>query len=300
MGINPSSKRLWVFIVMLLGLLGGVTFWTFEKKANLEDIEVEKSSLVQDLKALRSQLQEQIGANDTLNGFFSLEIQRLEKVIDSVSLANITSAKELGRLEVLVRSLEGKITRRSAQVDSLDAANATLKLENSTLKLESEAALSEVSESLKSEKQRNSVLTQLNDRLSRDRAIASRLQLSHLEANAYRVTRIGMEKATAKAKEADRIKVCQTIAKNNIASKGKHMFYLKVFNSDNSLLGSSGKAKIAGKLVEYTLEQEMDFNGESTGCCFTYDLTSPLTEGSYLVEVYSIHEKIGEGRIYLD
>ena len=293
MGINPSSKRLWVFIVMLLGLLGGVTFWTFEKKANLEDIEVEKSSLVQDLKALRSQLQEQIGANDTLNDFFSLEIQRLEKVIDSVNLANITSAIELGRLEDLVRSLEGKITRRSAQDDSLDAANATLKLE-------SEAALSEVSESLKSEKQRNSVLTQLNDRLSRDRAIASRLQLSHLEALAYRVTRIGMEKATAKAKEADRIKVCQTIAKNNVASKGKHMFYLKVFNSDNSLLGSSGKAKISGKLEEYTLKQEVDFNGESTGCCFTYDLTSPLTEGSYLVEVYSIHEKIGEGRIYLD
>ena len=288
MGKNSSSKRLWVLIVLLLGLLGGLGYFAWGEKENIDDLEEEKAILIVQLEEYKRDLHAQTTANDSLNGFIAQETLRLNEIIERVEGINAASASEMRGLRNEVFSLRSKVARWTEQIDSVNTAYQALMAENSELEA-----------NLTSEVDKNMVLSLDNAKLSEDVANASKVQLSSIEASAYRVNNKGVEQATQSVKNADRVKVCMTIAKNVLASKGKQMLYLQITSPTNGLVETTGTIQIQGKPCDYTVSQEVDYNGEPTGCCLTYQVNEGLVPGAYTLMVYTKDEKIGESRLEL-
>jgi len=249
MGKNSSSKRLWVLIVLLLGLLGGLGYFAWGEKENIDDLEEEKAILIVQLEEYKRDLHAQTTANDSLNGFIAQETLRLNEIIERVEGINAASASEIRGLRNEVFSLRSKVARWTEQIDSVNTAYQALMAEN-----------------------------------------------SELEANLTLEVDKNMELARDNAKLSEDV---MTIAKNVLASKGKQMLYLQITSPTNGLVETTGTIQIQGKPCAYTVSQEVDYNGEPTGCCLTYQVNEGLVPGTYTLMVYTKDEKIGEARLEL-
>ena len=292
MSQESSAKRQRNIIFILLALVAALAYFALNQTNQVNDLEEEKAALITQLEDYKRDLAAQVSANDSLNAYIAQETARLNALIEKVERVNAASASQIKSLRGEVFSLRKKIARLTEQVDSVNQAYAALVVEKDSLV-----------DDLKEEVGKNEVLTETNTQLNAEVDKASKLQLSSIEASAYRVNNKGVEKATASAGKSNRIKACMTIAKNLVAKKGEYTLYLRINTPDGRVLAADGKDRtmvVNGETILYSASQVVQFNGEPTGCCIVFNVRTDLAPGSYSLDVYSANEKIGEARLMLN
>jgi hypothetical protein len=292
MSQKSSAKRQRNIIFILFALVAALAYFALNKTNEYNDLEVEKAALITQLEDYKRDLAAQVSANDSLNTYITQETARLNKIIERVTRVNSASASQIKNLRGEVFSLRKKIARLTEQVDSVNQAYANLVVVKDS-----------IANDLTEEVGKNEVLTETNTQLNAEVNKASKLQLSSIEASAYRVNNKGVEKATASAGKADRIKACMTIGKNLVAKKGEYTLYLRINTPDGRVLAADGKDRtmvVNGETILYSASQVIQFNGEPTGCCIVFNVRTDLAPGSYSLDVYSANEKIGEARLTLN
>ena len=292
MSQESSAKRQRNIIFILLALVAALAYFALTQTNQVNDLEEEKAALITQLEDYKRDLASQVSANDSLNAYIAQETARLNALIEKVERVNAASASQIKNLREEVFSLRKKISRLTEQVDSVNQAYVQLNLLKDSIK-----------DDLANEVDRNNILTENNTLLSGKIEKALKLQLSNLEASAYRVNNIGVEKATSASKKSDRIKACMTIAKNVLAEKSEHTLYLRINTPDGRVLAADGKDRtmvVNGETILYSASQVVQFNGEPTGCCIVFNVRTELAPGSYSLDVYSANEKIGEARLTLN
>jgi hypothetical protein len=292
MSQKSSAKRQRNIIFILFALVAALAYFALNKTNEYNDLEVEKAALITQLEDYKRDLAAQVSANDSLNTYITQETARLNKIIERVTRVNSASASQIKNLRGEVFSLRKKIARLTEQVDSVNQAYANLVVVKDS-----------IANDLTEEVGKNEVLTETNTQLNAEVNKASKLQLSSIEASAYRVNNKGVEKATASAGKADRIKACMTIGKNLVAKKGEYTLYLRINTPDGRVLAADGKDRtmvVNGETILYSASQVIQFNGEPTGCCIVFNVRTDLASGSYSLDVYSANEKIGEARLTLN
>jgi hypothetical protein len=249
-----------------------------------------KAALITQLEDYKRDLAAQTSANDSLNAYIAQETARLNAMIEKVERINAASASQLKSMRGEVFSLRKKIARLTEQVDSVNEAYAALVVVKDSLTTD-----------LTEEVGKNEVLT--TTQLSGEVEKASKLQLSSIEASAYRVSGKGVEKTTTSAGKSNRMKACMTIAKNLVAKKGEYTLYLRINTPDGRVLAADGKDRtmvVGSETILYSASQVVQFNGEPTGCCIVFNVRTDLAPGTYTLDVYSATEKIGEARLALN
>ena len=139
--------------------------------------------------------------------------------------------------------------------------------------------------------------------LKKDVAVGSMLQLSKLNAAAYRVRGSGKEKETNSAGSADRIKACYTVAKNLIANKGERVVYLRVTTPDLKVVAAQGQGDntftFNGQPLMYSAKQSLYYEQDIIESCINMDKASDFVAGVYTVELYTEGYKLGETKVIL-
>ena len=292
MSQNPSAKRQRNVIFLLLALLAGLAYFGYTQTNQVNDLEEEKAALITQLEDYKRDLAAQVSANDSLNSFIAQETSRLNAMIEKVERVNAASASQIKSLRSEVFSLRKRIARLTEQVDSVNQAFAALVVVKDSLAVD-----------LTEEVAANAELTENNTQLTQEIGKASKLQLSSLEASAYKVSNKGVEKGTASSDRANRMKACMTIGKNLVAKKGEYTLYLRINTPDGRVLAAEGKNRtmvVKGETILYSASQVVQFNGEPTGCCLVFNVQTELAAGTYSLDVYSANEKIGEARLVLN
>jgi hypothetical protein len=272
--------------------VAALAYFALNQTNQVNDLEEEKAALITQLEDYKRDLAAQVSANDSLNAYIAQETARLNALIEKVERVNAASASQIKSLRGEVFSLRKKIARLTEQVDSVNQAYANLVVVKDS-----------IASDLTEEVGKNEVLTETNTQLNAEVDKASKLQLSSIEASAYRVNNKGVEKATASAGKSNRIKACMTIAKNLVAKKGEYTLYLRINTPDGRVLAADGKDRtmvVNGETILYSASQVVQFNGEPTGCCIVFNVRTDLAPGSYSLDVYSANEKIGEARLTLN
>jgi uncharacterized protein YdcH (DUF465 family) len=292
MSQESSAKRQRTIIFILLALVAALAYFALNQTNQVNDLEEEKAALITQLEDYKRDLAAQVSANDSLNAYIAQETARLNAMIEKVERVNAASASQIKSLRGEVFSLRKKIARLTEQVDSVNQAYANLVVVKDS-----------IASDLTEEVGKNEVLTETNSQLNAEVDKASKLQLSSIEASAYRVNNKGVEKATASAGKSNRIKACMTIGKNLVAKKGEYTLYLRINTPDGRVLAADGKDRtmvVNGETILYSASQVVQFNGEPTGCCIVFNVRTDLAPGSYSLDVYSANEKIGEARLTLN
>ncbi|MCB0819156.1 MAG: hypothetical protein KDC13_00940, partial [Bacteroidetes bacterium] len=192
-------------------------------------------------------------------------------------------------------SLRQRLEELQQQYDESEAVILELKAQNQELTNENFRAQKLVEET----KEQNDKLVLENSKLNKTVEIAKRLKSYELYADAVKVSGGGSkEKATDKAKKADRIRVCFTILDNQLADKQEKSVYAVIKDPDGKTFTQGDKSMLTllnGSEIQYSVKKEIFYDNKVMQICLNWDVTQDeaLTAGKYMVEIYSDGVQIG-------
>jgi hypothetical protein len=288
-----------VIISMLINVFLAIKIFTVKKDKDqaLEEkvlYEVEKNNLRHELDSLRAE-------HDKMKSEYGeLSAELLEK--DSLIQANIkeieklmASGVELNRIKKKMDQLRGITQRYVQQIDSLLVINEELNID---LKEEQKRSIT-----LTKEKQD---LTKVKEELSEKVASASEMKAFKVNATGVKVIKRGKEeRIEPKAKKADQIKVSFTIVENKLISTGKRDVFVRIAAPDGRILsdGNNGDDQTFtynGQKIQYTLKQQMDYQGKNVDMKMYWEQTDEFVPGGYSIDVFSEGKVIGTGKFNLE
>ena len=283
--LSPNRQRtMTLLLVILLALVGILTYFTLDQSSNIDGLEEEKALLITQLEDYKRDLTSQSSANDSLNAFIVQETSKLNEVISKIQQVNFASKAKIKSLRNEVFSMRKHISDLTEDIDSVNREYAKIIEIKDSVQADLDAELVK-SSSLEKKVEKG-----------------AKLQLSSIEASAYRINGKGIEKATNSASKANRIKACMTIAKNDLSVKGEKTLFLRINTPDNRVLATTEKQKtmlVSGEKMIYSSSQVINYNGSPTGCCLSFNIQTELQRGSYVLAIYTSNEKIGEARLTL-
>ncbi len=286
-----------VLIVILAVVIIGLAFWAIgsldevhkekvEKEAQRTEFKAQLDSLMaahNKIKAEYGQLSDSLSLKDSVIQARAVEIKKLM----NTRWAYYRIKKELGSLQKIA---QGYVR----QMDSLYTENHALIKENHQIKVV-----------LQQEKYKNAQLMTEKKTLSQKVEQASVLQTFGYHVTAVHVTGSGRERKTDKVRRVSMIKVCFTVAQNDVAKSGLRTIYVRIANPNKKILVISDSEEYSfmynGKRLQYTAKKEINYQHQAINVCMEWSRRRilKLKPGLYKVDVFEGNNSIGHASLSL-
>lgn len=295
---KPEKKRsnlVWLLLLLIIGL-GALALYLNQsrqqERQEAEELAIERMELAGDLKVLMADYNNLELANDSLMDVAERERTELKSIIDSILRLRNTDKNQLDQLKKQVYRMQIQKKEMMAQLDSMSVH---------IQRLEKEKELAELN--LETEREKSSELERSKRQLEKTVAKGAMLTATDVEAHAIKRWNSGKETDTQRARRADEIKVCFTIAQNRIANEGERDIYLRVITPEKTILSIVDSANrnvftFNGQDMLYSARKVIWYQGDSQDLCM-YVSREDFTEGDYEVEVYTEGYLLGRDRFYL-
>ncbi len=278
---NSSNTGFKVALGILVALLIGVGFYTSnlynQKKENEAQLLKEKQLVMDDLSAMAAQYDVAIRDNELTNEKLVEAKQRIESLMDSLrtSQANVNT---LWKYKQKYFSLQ-------KEMDFLLAQNDSLRVENSLL-----------ATTLDSTKVQLAERTAFTDSL-----LVQNTELADVVRDASVLTTVGLKGfgviertsgkliPTERARRADKIRVCFTVAKNTVAEAGDKELYVQVIDPKNNVIGANEQIVFEeGEILNYSVVSKFNYENRNLNVCeFVTANGDGFEKGKYVVNVFS-------------
>ncbi|HEU4495783.1 MAG TPA: hypothetical protein VFR70_01910, partial [Flavobacterium sp.] len=263
---QKSNSSLKAVIIILAILLAGSFAYMYKISNDVKSAETENNKLVKDketamadLEMLKSKLDAAIAEKTSVSGELAAEREKVVKLM-----------ADLEKSQGDVASLK----RIQAQYNSLNIRFKELAKENGLLKGQNMALVSRV-DSLNmalGEKTRfNDTLVVQNENLARTVEKASRLVVMNLRTQAIKERSSGKEVVTEKARRADKLKVCFSVAQNEVAKSGDKLYYVQIIDSKNNVLGEKRTEAFGDMSLTYSFTTTVAYENKSVDVCESLD-----------------------------
>jgi regulator of replication initiation timing len=280
-----------VLIVILAVVIVGLAFWAIgsldeahkekvEKEAQRTEFKAQLDSLMaihNKIKAEYGQLSDSLAVKDSVIQARAIEIKKLM----NTRWEYYKIKKKLGNLQKIA---QGYVR----QMDSLYTENHALTKENHQIK-----------EVLRQEKYKNAQLMTEKKALSQKVEQASVLQTFGYQVTAVHITGAGRERKTDKVRRTSMIKVCFTVAQNDVAKSGLRTIYVRIAKPNKKILVVSNSEEYSfmynGKRLQYTAKKEINYQHQAINVCMEWlrRSTLKLKPGLYKVDVFEDNNSIG-------
>lgn len=299
--VKKGNSKIPIIIVLLLLLLAaGYAGMLFTEKANLKkqlqnceatstEIQEEKTRVIAELEAMKVQYDTLYANNDHLSDELLAERAKIEELIQEAKNKNWTIAKLRKETQTLRVIMQGYVQT----IDSLNTLNETLIVEKA-----------EINKKLGEEKSKTTNLTKEKEELSTMVKIGQRMEALDVMVIAQRVKANNVHRETSKASKTNKLKVCFTLDKNEIADAGTKVVHVRIIAPDATILPANddtdGKFKFGGGTSAfYSLKREVKYSNIELDQCFYYEVIGSIPIGKYICEIYCEGADIGKTTITL-
>lgn len=257
------------------------------RKQNVEMLELfalEKEELENEYSSFATQYDElQICiTNDSLQDKLEQEKLKTQQLLEELRQTKATDAAEITRLKKELKTVRAVLKSYVVQIDSLNRLNEELQKENKRVK----ARYSEASRKINKIEEEKENLTKKVSLASQLDAIG--ISFTPLKKNG---------KEAKKIKDAKKIAIGFTIAKNITTETGEKTIYVRILKPDEDVL-----AKNAGDLftyenkeLKYSIKKYIEYNGEEQQVNVYWDIEEFLQAGTYKVQIFADGNMIGSG-----
>ena len=289
---GPSNK-VYLLAIILLFLSNVVTaYLMYDNGVERDGLLADKEQLSNDKLAVEAELTDMLAQYDTLtteNEGMNIEIEaQKEKIKELLEQAekHKNDAYTIYKLRKEAATLREVMKDYLRTIDSLNTANIALAAEKE-----------QVEQYLDKEKQQNKELTGKNESLSDKVRIGSRMRAVDFAALAQRVKSNGDHRETNRARKAQKIKVCFSLDKNEVAESGMKTIYIRIITPKGDVL-ADGQDKehlfdYNGIRGLYSVKRTVKYDKEELDMCFYWDVKEELAVGKYIVEAYHDEAEIG-------
>lgn len=299
LGSGKKDKKSKMYLLLAIGLLfvinAGLIYQLVTKNSKLKVSTTELQSTeaelehVEELKLeLETELDKYKGQNASLDSIITVrdaeiitKVNRLQKLLRS---GNVT-ASQLKEAKAEITSLQSQVTELTAEIEELSKENQYLKDENYVMQKKVESEQEKVAEM-------EEVITEKNKQV----AVGSRLFLKSLTAAPLRTAIVGEFKPTDKLGRMDNLSVAYTLGNNDLTGKGEKTLYFQIVKPSKGVLVSGnagGTLNFDDGERLYTLKKVVNFQNKNESGSFSIPKTEGMTEGKYMVNVFSENHKMG-------
>ncbi len=282
-------------ILVLVIIIGVLTFLLITGRQTLQEVSTEKTVV----NELNMELKDELNSVLSEYTMVKMEYDSVLTKQDSIIQANAREIEQLIAQQSDYRrirrqlNLLREITQNYVhEIDSLYTENKVLKAENV-----------EMQEEIQRVTRQTTALAETKEALEGKVEVASALRAFQIEATPLRIRGRGREDETDRARRADRIKVCFTVASNPVANPGNKDAYVRIAGPSGEILRISDDDSYSFTMGEDTLQYSMkgQFNyiNQDTEVCLYWDKQDDFEEGMYLVSIFTNEFRLGETQFSL-
>ncbi|KQR71988.1 hypothetical protein [Pedobacter sp. Leaf176] len=294
--VNKGDRNKIYFLIIVIAALIGTNGYLFFKDrqqgSRLVTVSAEKDKLRLEVEKIEVELDKVNALNLDLN----------EKLIEEQNLAR----KEI---ESLKRSLENdKIT----QADLEDARKKVAELQTfvnnynkKIISLEKEflflkSTKDSLENSVRTANERANNLANENSNLNAKVKTAAILKIQKAEIVAYRTKSSGRKIEVNKSSAAEKLSIRFSIIPNELAEKGHHNIFIRVFDPAGNLLADEGnRFEAEGQEMQYTHSIFIDYNNDNSTYTIDWTNPKPYIKGIYTVILYTDSATMGKAQLEL-
>jgi hypothetical protein len=298
-------------IVLLVGLLGIMTFLWSKKVGEVNVLTEENGNLKKDMEAMNEMMKPFIGdnmSNDLMADFKNMmaTYEEIEKQsdIDQAELqaqkdkiqglmTELESAKKSGRVSA---SLIAKLQRENEtlreimkgyirQIDELNTKNTEL-----TANLDKTST--ELNETKNERDDFKNQATESQEKVKK----GQKLQAININSTGMRMKLNDQLEPTSKARNCVQASASFTVAENAIADAGQRTLYMQIIDPDGKPLQgrTGGTVSTENGTVVYGAKREINYGNKAVDVTIYYDFNGEEpVNGVYKVKIYSGSELIG-------
>ncbi len=281
-----KKNALVIMVVALLVLLVGVTILLFtEKKTNSElvqEFQLEKEDLENEYTRFAQQYDELklTVSNDSLAELLEQEQLKTQRLLEELRTVKSSNASEIRRLKKELATLRKVMIGYINQIDSLNRLTAHQK-----------EVIAEVTQKYHAASQQISSLSEEKKNLNEKVTLAAQLDASGITLEAQNKR----GKKARKIKDAVKLKINFTIAKNITAETGERTLYVRIAKPDNSVLTQNPSDTFAyeNRQLPYSIKKYIEYNGEEQNVTVYWNVEEYLYAGTYQVYIFTDGTMIG-------
>lgn len=290
---ETTNRSLKIILGIAVVLLLGTAIYTFnlynESKQTQQDLTEEKARVLKDLSNMAAKYDTAIGDNKIANEKLVEARDRIKGLIDSLQVSD-NNVRSLWRYKKKYLALQ-------EEMDDLLVENDSLKVEN--------AQLATILDSTKVQLEERTVF---NDSL-----LAQNTELAEIVEDAAVLSTVGLKGfgiierssgkliPTERARRADKLRICYTVAKNKLVEEGDKMFYVQVLDPNNNVLGLNSEIEFEEKVINYSLISTFNYESMNLDVC---EFIAPkgkenFEKGRYVVNVFNQGDLISNSEFTL-
>ena len=281
-----KKNALVIMVIALLVLLVGVTILLFtEKKTNSElvqEFQLEKEDLENEYTRFAQQYDELklTVSNDSLAYLLEQEQLKTQRLLEELRTVKSSNASEIRRLKKELATLRKVMIGYINQIDSLNRLTAHQK-----------EVIAEVTQKYHAASQQISSLSEEKKNLNEKVTLAAQLDATGITLEAQNKR----GKKARKIKDAVKLKIDFTIAKNITAETGERTLYVRIAKPDNSVLtqNSSDTFAYENRQLPYSIKKYIEYNGEEQNVTVYWNVEEYLYAGTYQVYIFTDGTMIG-------
>ncbi len=288
-----KKNLLAIMVVALSVLLVGVTALLFtEKKANnelVQEFQLEKEDLENEYTRFAQQYDELklTVSNDSLSYLLEQEQLKTQRLLEELRTVKSSNAAEIRRLKKELATLRKVMIGYINQIDSLNRLTTQQKEEIAVLTQKNRDA-----------SQQNTSLLEEKKNLSRKVTLAAQLDATSITLEA----RNKRGKKARKIKDAVKLEINFTIARNITAETGERTLYVRIAKPDNSVLTQNPSETFAyeNRELPYSIKKYIEYNGEEQNVTVYWNVEEYLYAGTYRVYIFTDGNMIGSKEFALE
>ncbi|WP_421941699.1 hypothetical protein [Pedobacter sp.] len=294
--INKGDRNKIYFLIIVIAALIGTNAYLFFKDRQQSErfvtVSTEKDKLRLEVEKIEVELDKVNALNLDLNDKL-VEEQKLarEKIAElkvALEKGQITQG-ELDKANAQINELKTFVKNYNDQIIQLQKDNIFLK--NSRDSLEN---------AIRNMGNKASNLETENTALNAKVKTAAALKVQTAEIIAFRTKSSGKKVEVTRSSTAEKLSVRFNIVPNELAEKGHHNIYLRVFDPAGNLLAEdSNRFEADGQDMQYSHSIFIDYNNDDSTYTIDWTNPKPFIKGIYTVILYTDGSTMGKAQIDL-
>ena len=299
---KKSKRLLFLMIFALLLINAGLIYQLVSKNSKLKITETELVDTTAELdelkeveEELRLNLAEKTGENAELDSIIEARDAVIQKKVAelrrSLSSGNLTRT-QLAKAKAELNGLKTQVIALESEIEKLSKENRYLRDENYAIQKQVDR-----------EKEKVAEMVVVNTDLAKQVEVGSRIFLKILDVKPLRDAVFGDFKTTDKISKLDKIDIAYTLANNDLAVKGEKMLYFQIVKPGGAVLvnkeAGSGLGNFNGGKRQYSVRKAIQFQNNNEKGNVSIPRTEGMTQGKYVVNVFSKEHKMGSAEFTL-
>jgi hypothetical protein len=280
-GSQKTGTGLKIGLAILLILFLSTAFYASKLYSDKEETEKtlvgEKQQVMNDLSNMAKEYDAAIADSEIKNQDLVEARDRIQGLMDSLKVSQ-NSVNSLWRYRKKFMALQDEMDVLMTENDRLKVENDLLatSLDSTQIQL---AERTEFSESLI--EQNTELATVVKD--------AAALQTVGLIGMGILERSSGKQVPMERARRSDKVKVCFTVAKNQLTEAGDKELYVQVIDPKNNVLGANDQIRFGDDVLNYSLISRFNYENRNLNICeYVLPLEdSNFEKGTYKVNVFN-------------